>query len=81
MHNKFCIDDNVIINGSFHWSYKAEKNHENITIISGDHRLAEHFIAQFRRIRGNYSDYQESTPIFDLSKVVRYLTIAKILFY
>lgn len=25
MHNKFCIDDNVIINGSFHWSYKAKK--------------------------------------------------------
>lgn len=78
MHNKFCIiDENVIINGSYNWSYKAEKNHENITIISGDTRLAEHFIEQFRRIRGGYSDYQENVPSFDLSKVVRYLTIAK----
>ncbi len=78
MHNKFCIiDENVIINGSYNWSYKAEKNHENITIISGDTRLAEHFIEQFRRICGGYSNYQENVPSFDSSKVVRYLTIAK----
>lgn len=78
MHNKFCvIDENVIINGSYNWDYKAEKNHENITIISGDTRLAMHFIEQFRRIRGNYSDYQEHTPSFDLAKAVRYLNIAK----
>lgn len=78
MHNKFCvIDERLIINGSYNWSYKAEKNHENITIISGDTHLAEHFIHQFRRIRSGYSDYQESVPMFDLAKVVRYLTVAK----
>lgn len=78
MHNKFCvIDENVIINGSYNWSYKAERNHENITIITGDHTLAEHFIEQFRRIRGGYSDYEEVKPTFDVAKVMRYLTIVK----
>lgn len=78
MHNKFCvIDENVIINGSYNWSYKAEQNHENITIITGDQTLAEHFIEQFRRIRGGYSDYEETKPVFDVAKVMRHLTIIK----
>ena len=34
MHNKFCvIDEYTVINGSYNWSKKAERNHENIIII------------------------------------------------
>jgi phosphatidylserine/phosphatidylglycerophosphate/cardiolipin synthase-like enzyme len=35
MHNKFCIIDNkVLINGSYNWTYYAEdRNRENILII------------------------------------------------
>ena len=36
MHNKFCIiDQKVLINGSYNWTYYAEsKNSENILIIT-----------------------------------------------
>lgn len=34
MHNKFCIiDDRIIINGSYNWSYSAMKSEENIMIF------------------------------------------------
>lgn len=38
LHHKFClIDDNVLINGSYNWTYRAaNKNEENITIIKPD---------------------------------------------
>ncbi len=34
LHHKFCIiDDNVLINGSYNWSYYAKNNEENILLI------------------------------------------------
>ena len=35
MHNKFCVIDNkVLINGSYNWTYYAEdRNRENILIL------------------------------------------------
>jgi len=78
MHNKFCvIDSNTVINGSYNWSYKAEKNHENILITKGDSVLAEQFIKQFKKIRNTYFDYQESIPDFPLAKIIKRLEILK----
>jgi len=78
MHNKFCvIDSNTVINGSYNWSYKAEKNHENILITKGDSVLAEQFIRQFKKIRNTYFEYQESTPDFPLAKIIKRLEILK----
>lgn len=78
MHNKFCvIDSNTVINGSYNWSYKAEKNHENILITKGDIVLAEQFIEQFKKICNTYFDYQESTPDFPLDKIIKRLEILK----
>ena len=78
MHNKFCvIDSNTVINGSYNWSYKAEKNHENILITKGDIVLAEQFIEQFKKICNAYFDYQESTPDFPLDKIIKRLEILK----
>lgn len=78
MHNKFCvIDNNTVINGSYNWSYKAEKNHENILITKGDSVLADQFIEQFKKIRNTYFDYQESTPDFPLDKIIKRLEILK----
>ena len=55
MHNKFCvIDGDTVINGSYNWSYKAERNHESIVITKGDTFLAEQFIEQFKKICSNY---------------------------
>src|SRR5699024_9419008 len=78
MHNKFCIIDNdTVINGSYNWSYKAEKNHENILITKGDQVLAEQFIKQFKKIRNTYFDHQEDTPDLPLDKIVKRLEIIK----
>ncbi|MEI6141720.1 MAG: phospholipase D-like domain-containing protein [Mariniphaga sp.] len=42
LHNKFCIiDDTTIINGSYNWTYYAQKNEENIMRISIDKNLTE----------------------------------------
>lgn len=42
LHHKFCIIDNsVIINGSYNWTYYAQSNEENILIISLDNKLIE----------------------------------------
>ena len=55
MHNKFCvIDSNITITGSYNWSYKAQNNHENITITKESNELAEMFLNEFDRIRIQY---------------------------
>lgn len=78
MHNKFCIIDNdTVINGSYNWSYKAEKNHENILITKGDEVLADQFIKQFKKIRNTYFDHQEDTPELPLNKIIKRLEIIK----
>lgn len=78
MHNKFCvIDGDTVINGSYNWSYKAEKNHENILITKGDSVLAEQFIKQFKKIRNTYFDHQDSTPELPLDKIIKRLEIIK----
>lgn len=69
MHNKFCvIDEKMVINGSYNWSYKAEYNHENIVITTGDEALVEQFIAQFKRIRNTY---------LPIAKIIKRLEIIK----
>ena len=78
MHNKFCvIDTDTVINGSYNWSYKAEKNHENILITKGDSVLAEQFIKQFKKIRNTYFDHQDFTPELPLDKIIKRLEIIK----
>lgn len=78
MHNKFCIIDNdTVINGSYNWSYKAEKNHENILITKGDDVLAEQFIKQFKKIRNTYFDHKEDNPELPLDKIIKRLEIIK----
>lgn len=42
MHNKFCIiDDEIIINGSYNWTYYACSSEENIMVISIDKNIKE----------------------------------------
>ena len=40
MHHKFClIDDKIIINGSYNWSYPARKHEENILVLHLDSQM------------------------------------------
>lgn len=55
MHNKFCIIDNkVLINGSYNWTYFAENiNFENITIFKGVSDILSAFRQEFEDIKVN----------------------------
>jgi hypothetical protein len=79
MHNKFCvIDRNIVITGSYNWSYKAEKNFENIVITYDDTSLAEQFIIEFNNIRKRYYPEFETTNLdFPLHKIIKRLEILK----
>ena len=54
MHNKFCIiDDNILINGSYNWTLKAENsNFENI-VVSTDRNLLNEFNNYFNYLKRN----------------------------
>ncbi len=79
MHNKFCvIDRNTVITGSYNWSYKAEKNFENIVITSGDQSLAEQFITEFNNIKKQYFPNQkEIAQDLPVDRIVKRLEIIK----
>lgn len=81
MHNKFCvIDNNVVINGSYNWSYKAESNFENVVITIGDTTLAQQFITEFYNIRNRYfpqAAKEKEEAVFPLDKVIKRLEILK----
>ena len=53
MHNKFCIiDNNVLINGSYNWTYFAESiNYENIIIFKGVSDILISFKNEFESIK------------------------------
>ncbi|MGX2974325.1 phospholipase D-like domain-containing protein [Ursidibacter arcticus] len=77
MHNKFCvIDQAVVITGSYNWSYKAERNHENIVITTDDFQLADQFIAQFKQLRDCYVAHREEQT-FPVDKIIKRLEILK----
>lgn len=52
MHNKFCIIDNqVLINGSYNWTYYAEsKNRENVLIIKDEKDVIKAFEIEFLKL-------------------------------
>lgn len=56
MHNKFCIIDNeILITGSYNWSYKARKNDENILIIKDNKSLINQFKEKFNELKPKYA--------------------------
>lgn len=62
MHHKFCIiDTNVIISGSYNWTYYAEtRNLENV-IISTDSNTIDSFAKEFSRLSSLFS-VTKNTP-------------------
>ena len=49
MHNKFCIIDNMVITGSYNWTYHANKNDENI-LITDEKSVVESYREEFDRL-------------------------------
>lgn len=79
MHNKFCVIDNhTTINGSYNWTYKANKsNQENITVISNDPKTANEFLNAFSELKNLTGITEESIEELELSKTLRFLTLIK----
>lgn len=51
MHNKFCIIDNIVITGSYNWTYHANKNDENI-LITDEESVVDRYREEFDRLFG-----------------------------
>lgn len=44
LHHKFCIvDGNTVISGSFNWTKRASRGHENVLILAGDEKIVKQF--------------------------------------
>lgn len=55
MHNKFCIIDNdILITGSYNWTFKARINDENIMILKNQPNVISKFIDKFESIKPKY---------------------------
>lgn len=79
LQNNFCvIDSNVVITGSYNWSYKAESNFDNIILTRNDRQLAQQFIAEFHRIRQRSHNYPDAEENFlPVDKLLKRLEILK----
>lgn len=81
MHHKFCIiDDEILINGSYNWTYYAETiNEENILIIK-EKTIISSFVAEFERLLKSYPKIEEmpetvpDRPEYDRSSFKHYIT-------
>ena len=68
MHHKFClIDSNIVITGSYNWTYAARKNRENI-IITDQADVVHAYKVEFQDLLSNarkissISDYMRDHP-------------------
>ena len=83
MHHKFCIiDDNIIINGSYNWTFKARYNDESITINYSVPELANQFNKKFFAIVNKYEKYKiEKELINNQAKIIDIFYKNQELFY
>ncbi len=65
MHNKFCVIDNkVLINGSYNWTYYAEdRNRENILLIKDEQETIDAFVAEFDRLKSLTEKVEKIRPL------------------
>lgn len=49
MHNKFCIIDDLVITGSYNWTYHANKNNENI-LMTDEESVVNSFREEFDKL-------------------------------
>lgn len=55
MHNKFCIIDNdLVITGSYNWTFKARMNDENVIVIKNQPNVISKFAEKFESIKPQY---------------------------
>ena len=73
MHNKFCVIDNdIVINGSYNWTYNAHSNNENITVTYSNRVFTGNFVEEFNKLHikcntidSHFADYFKSAKIVE----------------
>lgn len=67
MHNKFCLfDNNLVITGSYNWTYSAEtRNAENV-ILTDDHSVCQDYNDYFTRL-WKESQEESQVPLIEIS--------------
>ena len=73
MHHKFCIiDQNIVITGSYNWTWKARNNHENVILIDSEPHITDKFRLEFENIKPRYQLQIENNVIIkvDISAVI-----------
>lgn len=67
MHNKYCLfDNNLVITGSYNWTYSAEtRNAENV-ILTDDHSVCQNYNDYFTRL-WEESQEESQVPLIDIS--------------
>lgn len=65
MHNKFCVIDNkILINGSYNWTYYAEdRNRENILLIKDEQETIDAFLSEFDRLKSLTEKVEKIRPL------------------
>ncbi|MDR1719929.1 MAG: phospholipase D-like domain-containing protein, partial [Dysgonamonadaceae bacterium] len=65
MHNKFCvIDDKILINGSYNWTYYAEdRNRENILLIKEERETIDAFTTEFNKLKSLTERVEKIRPL------------------
>lgn len=79
MHNKFCIiDHEVLINGSYNWTRKANtSNRENIQILKGASKQVNEFLKEFEAMKEVAGVTSATTTSFNLGKAINYFHLFK----
>jgi hypothetical protein len=69
VHHKFCIIDNkVLINGSYNWTYYAESRNEENVIITKDTKVVNQYLSEFRDLQDKL-DRVETVVRIDFSEL------------
>lgn len=55
LHHKYCIIDNdIVITGSYNWTYNARNNLENVLLIEGEEAVVKMYTHEYKRIVTTY---------------------------
>jgi hypothetical protein len=80
LHHKFClIDDNIVISGSFNWTYRASRADENIVIIEGDRDFAFGFRQAFEQLLSKHGHDESVVPFHQENLMLRLALISNFL--
>ena len=63
MHDKFCVlDKNIVISGSYNWTYSADKRNSENIIITDDSSVVKDFTDHFKGLLNGLQFCEKFTP-------------------